>query len=108
MTSFDLHVPPSATGGIVTIGNFDGVHRGHQAMLASVTDVARQQARHAVVVTFDPHPVNVLKPDVCLPKLTTTETRTRLLRQYGADKVVVLPVSHQLLKMSPEEFFNSW
>ena len=89
MTSVDLQVPPSATEGIVTIGNFDGVHRGHQAMLGMVTDVANRQSRKAVVVTFEPHPVNVLKPEVCLPRLTTTESRVRLLKRYGADEVPI-------------------
>lgn len=106
MTSFDLSVPEFATGGVVTIGNFDGVHRGHQSMLSVVREFAQRVQRPAVVVTFDPHPVTVLKPDVVLPRLSSIQTRTRLLKQYGADAVVVLPVSSVLLNMTPQQFFH--
>ena len=101
-----LQVPPSARGGIVTIGNFDGVHRGHQVMLSVLSQQAKQQSRPVVVVTFDPHPINVLKPDVCLPRLSTIATRTALLKQHGAAEIVVLPVDTELLSMQPEDFFR--
>lgn len=101
-----LHVPSSAKGGIVTIGNFDGVHLGHQSMLTIVREHARKVAKRVVVVTFDPHPVNVLKPDVSLPKLSTLETRKELLKRFGADDVCVLNVDHALLSMAPETFFD--
>ena len=106
MTSFDLHVPPTATGGVVAIGNFDGVHRGHQEMLAVVKNAARAASAPAVIVTFDPHPVTVLNPQVNLPRLSTICTRTALLTRYGADEVVVLPVTTQLLHMTPQQFFD--
>jgi len=99
-------VPPSAMGGIVTIGNFDGVHRGHQAMLSTIRGHAKAALLPVVVVTFDPHPINVLKPDVNLPKLTTLKTRTELLKHFGADEVVVLEVDHELLSMEPQRFFD--
>ena len=107
MTTFELHVPSSATGGVVTIGNFDGVHRGHQEMLSTVRRLASQRCRPAVVVTFDPHPITVLKPDVVLPRLSTIDIRTKLLKRFGADEVIVLPVSRQLLNMSPDQFFRN-
>ena len=102
-----LNVPPDALGGIVAIGNFDGVHRGHQAMLVRARAVAEKLSAPTVVVTFDPHPVKVLRPEVNLPVLTQIEDRSRLLRQHGADAVIVLPVSADLLNMGPEEFFQS-
>ncbi|MEZ6124212.1 MAG: bifunctional riboflavin kinase/FAD synthetase [Planctomycetaceae bacterium] len=101
----DLSVPKSALSGIVTIGNFDGVHRGHQAMLATVRAQADAFGCATVAVTFDPHPASVLRPDVLLPRLTTISRRTQLLRSFGADHVVVLPVTRSLLQMSPELFF---
>ncbi|HIF01104.1 MAG TPA: bifunctional riboflavin kinase/FAD synthetase [Planctomycetes bacterium] len=97
----------SATGGIVTIGNFDGVHRGHQSMLSAVCQQAGQRSLPTVVVTFDPHPLNVLKPEVSLPRLSTVSQRRQLLQTYGADEVVVLPVTSDLLDMTPEQFFCS-
>ncbi len=105
MTFSELQVPTSALRGVVTIGNFDGVHRGHQAMLAKVRAIADQAAAPAVIVSFDPHPVNVLRPEVDLPRLSTIAVRARLLKHFGADEVVILPVDFQLLGMSPEEFF---
>ncbi|MCR9197230.1 MAG: riboflavin biosynthesis protein RibF [Planctomycetaceae bacterium] len=101
-----LHVPPSATGGFLSIGNFDGVHRGHQAMLSEVKQRAVAADCPTVIVTFDPHPITVLRPDVSLPRLTSIATRTALLRSYGADEVVVLPVGTGLLGMQPDEFFS--
>mgnify|MGYP002632184759 CR=1 FL=1 len=97
----------SATGGIVTIGNFDGVHRGHQSMLSAVRQQADKRSLPTLVVTFDPHPMNVLKPDVHLPRLSTVSQRRQLLHTYGADEVVVLPVTSDLLNMAPEQFFCS-
>ena len=106
MTWLKLDVPASAKQGIVTIGNFDGVHRGHQTMLSSVSEIARQKSRRAVVVTFDPHPVNILRPEHQLPRLTSVSYRLDLLRRYGADEVIVLPVTKRLLNMSPNDFFQ--
>ncbi|MEZ6129043.1 MAG: bifunctional riboflavin kinase/FAD synthetase [Planctomycetaceae bacterium] len=106
MMSFELSVPEPATGGVVTIGNFDGVHRGHQAMLAEVRELADARSRPAVVVTFDPHPVTILKPALHLPRLSTIPIRTQLLKQHGADYVVVLPVTSELLNMTPRQFFH--
>lgn len=101
-----LNVHRSARGGVITIGNFDGVHQGHQAMLAEVVRRARERSSPAVAVTFDPHPINVLKPEVYLPRLTTIETRSELLKKSGIDEVVVLPVNNELLSMAPQEFFS--
>ena len=103
----EAFVQVSATGGIVTIGNFDGVHRGHQSMLSVVCQRANQRSLPTVVVTFDPHPMNVLKPEVNLPRLSTVSQRRQLLHTYGADEVVVLPVTSDLLNMTPEQFFCS-
>lgn len=101
-----LQVPRSAQNGIISIGNFDGVHRGHQAMLADVVAHARRHSLPAVVVTFDPHPVSVLRPDIAVPRLTTISTRRALLKQYGVDEMIVLPVDSELLNMSPLRFFQ--
>ncbi len=106
MNQADPHVPQSALNGIVTVGNFDGVHRGHQQMLTTLGEIAAHHSAPAVVVTFDPHPLSLLRPDSPLPRLTTISHRTELLKQYGANEVIVLPVTHDLLQMSADEFFR--
>lgn len=106
MNPADLSIPASALNGVITVGNFDGVHRGHQRMLANLREIAAELSAPAVVVTFDPHPLSVLRPDDPLPRLTSIERRVELLREYGADDVVVLPVTTQLLEMSADAFFD--
>ena len=76
-------------------------------MVSQVVKAASDHSASAVVITFDPHPICVLKPDVMLPALSSIETRTRLLKQYGADQVVVLPVDQSLLDMAPDKFFQT-
>jgi riboflavin kinase/FMN adenylyltransferase len=106
MTILDFHVPESACEGCITIGNFDGVHRGHASMLQQLRSLGREISGPAVAITFDPHPIAVLRPEFTPPVLTTIEDRKRLLRQAGADEVIVLPVTSGLLEMTAEQFFR--
>ena len=106
MSPVELQIPDSARQGVVTVGNFDGVHRGHQQMLKTLQEIAHRQSAPAVVVTFDPHPLSLLRPDAPLPRLTAIQRRCTLLQAYGADEVVVLPVTNELLMMTPGEFFS--
>ena len=106
MSQPKLQVPDSALHGVITVGNFDGVHCGHQHMLKALCEIASVHAAPAVVVTFDPHPLSLLRPDAPLPRLTSIARRTQLLRDQGADEVVVLPVTHDLLQMTADEFFT--
>ncbi len=105
MPSLNLTVPLAAQRGCVAIGNFDGVHIGHVTMLRSLRQLASETNSPAVAVTFNPHPIAVLRPDFTLPVLTTIKERSALLRIHGADEVVVLPVSRDLLQMTAEHFF---
>lgn len=99
--------PPGFGGGAVTVGNFDGVHRGHQALVAAAARYARQLGGPAVVVTFDPPPFRVLFPATpSRPPLTTLPDRADLLRAAGADRVVVLQTTPELLALTPEAFFR--
>src|SRR5262245_36134706 len=79
--------PESTRGGPVTIGNFDGVHRGHTLLLAELRRQARALGGPAVAFTFDPHPLQLLRPDPPPPPLTTPADRARLLHEAGADEV---------------------
>lgn len=90
---------------VVTIGNFDGVHRGHRVLIDRAAARAAQAPDSRVVaVTFDPHPLRLLRPDVAPELLTTVSRRTELLIESGADEVVVLPFTRELASLSPDDF----
>lgn len=93
-------------GGAVTIGNFDGVHRGHAILIERLIERARELGRPAVVFTFDPHPVRILRPEQTPPPLTWTERKADLLHALGVDVVIAYPTDHALLAMTPEQFFE--
>lgn len=100
------HWPAAVRGGVATIGNFDGVHRGHALLVERLLARARSQHQPAVVFTFDPHPAALLRPDRVPPPLTTTERKAELLAALGVDALIVYPTSHQLLGLSPADFFE--
>lgn len=106
MTSSPLPIPDPARGGILAIGNFDGVHRGHQAMMDRLKAQAQSVGGPAVVMTFDPHPWVLLRPDKVPAPLTTIEHRVELLKVYGADHVIVYPTDRRFLELSAYEFFQ--
>lgn len=89
---------------VVPIGIFDGVHRGHQLVLSRATAAAERRDARVVVITFDPHPVAILRPEAMPLMLTTLDRRIQLLKQYGADSVVVLEFTAALSHQSAEEF----
>jgi riboflavin kinase/FMN adenylyltransferase len=91
-------------GAVVTVGTFDGIHRGHEAVLAEITRRARRRAAESVVVTFDPHPLEVVNPGAAPRLLTLPAERQRLVRRAGVDRMVVLPFTPALAAMEPEEF----
>lgn len=97
--------PDVPRGAYVAIGNFDGVHRGHRAMCGLLASRARQARTAAVVLTFDPHPLALLRPGSVPPALTTTAHKAELLHAAGVDAVVVYPTDAALLAMTPDEFF---
>lgn len=92
-------------GAVVTIGVFDGVHRGHQALLGEARALADERGLPMVVLTFDPHPKSVVSGRH--PRtLATLEDRVALLRAHGADEVIVLPFTPRLAELSPAEFID--
>lgn len=96
----------SSRRGAIAIGNFDGVHRGHAALLAEARRQARAFDGPAVALTFDPHPLQLLRPEQFQPVLTTAADRVELLRACGADAVLILKTSPTLLHLSAAEFFH--
>lgn len=93
---------PRDASAVVTIGTFDGVHRGHQALI----DRARAAGSPVVAVTFEPHPVEVFAPDKAPRRLTTIERRVELLHEVGADEVRVLAFDREMAAWSPQEFVD--
>lgn len=100
-------VPADLGSTAVTIGNFDGVHRGHRHVLERTIEQAREAGCDQVVaVTFDPHPMAVLRPEHAPPTLTSIDTRLGLLEQTGLDGVLVIPFSREIAAWTPEEFVD--
>ena len=88
----------------LTIGNFDGVHAGHQQILARVVATARANGWKAVAMTFDPHPMCVVAPERAPKLMTTPAERAELMRGYGIDEVFILPFTREVAGWSPEYF----
>lgn len=93
-------------GVVLTIGNFDGVHRGHQAILADARKRAAELGAEMVVMTFDPHPATILSPDRVPPTLTPHAEKLRLIAQAGADTVVVVPARREFFDIPADQFIR--
>ena len=89
---------------VLTVGTFDGVHRGHQAVAAEVVRRARGSGRRSVLVTFDPHPLEVVNPAAAPRLLTLPDERAALLAALGLDQVAVLPFTPALSHLAPDAF----
>ncbi len=100
-------VPDGWGRSVVTIGVFDGVHRGHQRVVGRAVEVARQLGLPVVVVTFDPHPDEVVRPGSHPPFLCTARRRAELLAGLGADAVCVLPFTQEFSRLGPDEFVRA-
>ena len=98
-------IPAHLAGGIVALGNFDGFHLGHQAVVGAAVTRARAEGRPAVVATFDPHPVRFFRPDAEAFRLTTLDQRERLFARAGADAMVVFRFEAELAGLSADAFF---
>ena len=97
-------VPPDFGPTIVSIGNFDGVHRAHQHVLGEIVARAKAVNAKSVAVTFQPHPIRILRPDNDLKLITPLGEKLRLLAATGIDAVLLLPFSRDLSLMSPHQF----
>ncbi len=101
-------LPGHLRGGIVALGNFDGFHAGHQAVVGAARDWARKLGRPALVASFDPHPARLFQPDVPPFSLSTIDQRAQWLGQFGMDGAVVMPFNRALAALSAEEFVDEW
>ncbi|MBW6524546.1 bifunctional riboflavin kinase/FAD synthetase [Sphingomonas sp. RHCKR47] len=99
-------VPPHLAGGVVALGNFDGFHLGHQAVVARAVERARAAGRPALVATFDPHPVRFFRPDTAPFRLSTLDQRERLFAAAGADATVVFSFDAAFAALTAEQFVD--
>lgn len=100
-------LPPHVRGTVVTVGTFDGVHLGHQAILRDVRRRARARNGHAVLLTFDPHPLSVVRPDAAPPLLTLPDEKKEILAQLGLDYVAFVSFTLEFSRTSPEAFVKA-
>ena len=99
-------MPPDAgrNGTVITVGTFDGVHLGHQRVLEEIAERARVAGRRSVLVTFEPHPMEIVNPQAAPPRLTVGAERHEILAQSELDAVAFIEFDRVLSKLSPEEF----
>lgn len=102
--SGEVPVSREYRGGIVALGNFDGFHRGHQAVVGAAIARARAEGRPALVATFDPHPVRYFRPDAAPFRLTTLDQRERLFADAGADAMLVFAFDAALAGLDARAF----
>lgn len=99
-------LPERLRGGVVSIGNFDGVHWGHARIVERLLEMARSRDVRAVILTFDPHPARLLRPQQAPTPLSWTEHKARVLEELGVDAVVAYPTDQALLGLTAAEFFQ--
>jgi riboflavin kinase/FMN adenylyltransferase len=97
-------LPPNEGGTVATVGTFDGVHRGHWAVLQEIRERALAAGRRSVLVTFHPHPLRVVNPDLAPELLTTPTEKKEILAESGLDYAVFLPFTVALSRYSPRRF----
>jgi len=100
-------VPPSTSATVVSVGNFDGVHRAHQHVIGEIVRRARELRATSVVVTFSPHPLRILRPDLAPKLITPLEIKLRLLAETGLDGALVLPFTRDLSLQTPRQFVEN-
>jgi riboflavin kinase/FMN adenylyltransferase len=102
------NIKPEHQGAVLTIGNFDGVHLGHQQLLAAAVEKARAISAPVVVMTFEPHPSEFFAgKHLTIPRLTRMREKCCALFDYGADYVLILPFNHALAKLAASEFVTN-
>ena len=101
-------LPERFRGGVVALGNFDGFHAGHQAVVGRALALARERGVPALVASFDPHPARMFKPELPPFALTSMGQRFDLLTKFGIDAAVMIPFGRELAALSAEDFVAQW
>src|SRR5690625_3218162 len=97
-------IPAELAGSVVTIGNFDGVHRGHEAVLNQVVSEARKRDLQAIALTFDPHPAQIHRPDEAPPMVTALDEKLRLMEQLDLDATLTINYTDEFASQDGETF----
>jgi riboflavin kinase / FMN adenylyltransferase len=97
-------IPADFGPAVVSVGNFDGVHLGHQKVISHMVSRAKALNARSIVLSFDPHPVRILRPREAPPLITPMSTKLKLLEQTGVDAAAIIPFSRDLSNMAPFEF----
>jgi riboflavin kinase/FMN adenylyltransferase len=107
-----LHDPLRQTdlprGCVATIGNFDGMHAGHQAIVRGVVERARELSRPSAVITFSPHPLTIVAPDRVPKQILTAAQKEEILREMGVDALLVVPFSHDFSRWTADHFIHEF
>ena len=104
----DLNSLPQFLNTVITIGTFDGVHKGHQKIINTVIEEAKNSGGESIVITFHPHPRKIVDPTASLQLINTLEEKIILLREKGIDHLVVVPFDSKFASLSPEEYIDSF
>ncbi|MEO8194223.1 MAG: bifunctional riboflavin kinase/FAD synthetase [Gemmatimonadales bacterium] len=99
-------MPPTVNGTVVTVGTFDGVHRGHLDVIRRLVDRSHETGMPSLLVSFDPHPLEVVNPSAAPPLLTTSEEKIEVLAETGVDYFALIPFTHALASYGAEEFVD--
>ena len=95
-------------GCVATIGNFDGLHVGHQAIIRGVIERARELHVPSAVITFNPHPLSIVAPDRVPKQILTLSQKEELLREFGVDAMLVVPFSHEFSRWTADKFISEF
>lgn len=106
LLSADSALPPNVTGTVVTVGTFDGVHRGHLDVLEKLVARAIATGMPSVLVSFDPHPLEIVNPTAAPPLLTSLDEKLEVIAETGVDYFAVVPFTHALSAYSAEQFVD--
>src|SRR5690606_26018631 len=104
----DIKLLPDFKNSVITIGTFDGVHLGHQKILHTVKEYAEKYKGESIVITFDPHPRELLFPEKPLQTITPLEKKINLIRSYAIDHVVVVPFTASFAALSAVDYIRSF
>jgi riboflavin kinase/FMN adenylyltransferase len=99
--------PKSITGSIVSVGNFDGIHKGHDALIREVVKRAKEKGLASVIVTFEPHTRSVVPPGSLQPVISTLDEKAFLIGPYGVDYLVWIPFNEAFAEISPQDFIEN-
>lgn len=100
-------IPPAARGGVVTLGNFDGMHIGHQQLLNQTVNVAKELGTKSIVMAFNPHPVEYFAGKKCIARLSSVREKALLAQQFGIDYLIIIQFNHEVAKQSAQDFVKS-